>query len=93
MSNSPSYTDTTVVPNDSIASMTTFDLSLALHLDQLSDSALLSGTTTRFNALNVFDRAPPYTNGGGGAINGVHYDVGNASPLGRFLSVEVRKSW
>jgi len=47
----------------------------------------------RLSVLNAFDRDPPRIAGGAGSINGVHYDVGNASALGRFVSVEVRKTW
>ena len=92
VNNSPSYTDTAVVPNEPIASWTTVDLSLALDFDRLT-SSFLPGVVARLSVLNVFDRDPPRIAGGAGSINGVHYDVGNASALGRFVSVEVRKTW
>ena len=87
---SNAYTDTTVVPYAPIASWTTVDLSARFNTDTLTTS-VFGGATIQFNVVNLLNRYPPYANGAG--VPGVHYDVGNASPLGRFVSVELKKKW
>lgn len=83
------YQNPYAAPAAPVASWTSVDLSAAYHMD--ASGWLPRDTTVRFTAINLFDRAPPYAVGN--AAQGIHYDVGNASPLGRFLSAEVRAQW
>jgi iron complex outermembrane receptor protein len=85
------YTDTSASPPESVGSFTTVDLTIRYAADKAAQS-LLRGTYVSFNAINVFNASPPYVNGGIG-LPGVHYDVGNASPLGRFVSITLGKVW
>ncbi len=77
-----SYTDTTTIPRASIASWTTLDAQLTYAL------SVPKKTTLSLSCTNLFNRDPPYvvgTNQQSGSIphtSGIHYDVGNASPLG-----------
>ena len=48
--------------------------------------------TLRLAATNLLDRYPPYALGAANVL-GVYYDVGNASPLGRMLSLQLLKKW
>lgn len=49
----------------------------------------LSGTDISFSALNIFDRDPPFV---ASQIN-VNFDGANATPIGRTVSLTVRKRW
>lgn len=81
---SGSYNDTTVVPVGHISSWTTVDAEL-----RYSPSSL-NGFSVGLSALNLFDKDPPRT---GAVFPGVFFDVSNADPLGRFVSVELRERW
>jgi iron complex outermembrane receptor protein len=79
------YTDTSVFPYGQASSWTTFDLNARF------TPPGIKGFRIGLNVINVFDKDPPYV--GGIGATPVHYDVGNASPLGRFISIDLRKSW
>ncbi len=81
-----SYTDTSSSSSPSVDAFATVDLNVHYTFEQVD------GLSAGLNVTNLFDRSPPYVNGGVGLV-GVHYDVGNASPLGRFISFEVRENW
>jgi outer membrane cobalamin receptor len=72
-----------------VASWTTVDLQVAF---VPTDSAAFRGTRAAISARNVFDRDPPYLVYDA-FVPGIHYDSLNATPLGRFVSVQLSKSW
>lgn len=73
-----------------IASWTTFDLALSYRFGP--GAGWLSDTVIGLSAQNLFDRAPPATPPQtGSGITG--YDPANASPLGRFIAFDIRKSF
>lgn len=73
-----------------IRSWTTFDLALSYRFGQ--DAGWLQDTVIGLSAQNLFDRAPPATPPQtGSGITG--YDPANASPLGRFVALDIRKSF
>jgi iron complex outermembrane receptor protein len=73
-----------------IRSWTTFDLALSYRFGE--DEGWLADTVIGLSAQNLFDQAPPATPPQtGSAITG--YDPANASPLGRFVAVDIRKSF
>jgi iron complex outermembrane recepter protein len=88
---SNSYANPFVAPVASIASYTTVDLSAAIHLARDDASSFWNGVTVRANAVNLLNQPPPYATGT--VLPGVNYDVGNASPLQRFVSIEIIKQW
>lgn len=49
----------------------------------------LEGTTMLLNVQNLFDADPPFYN----APEGVAYDAANANVIGRFVSVQLTRSW
>lgn len=81
-----SYSDVTVSPPGRLDSNTTVDLVLRL------TPPFLSGGSIALSVLNAFDTDPPRT-GAGIRFAGMHYDSANADPLGRFVSLQIRKTW
>lgn len=74
-----------------IDSWTTVDAALSYDLGKNRDG-ILAGTLINFSATNVFDSDPPLVPPNPSySLPG--YDPTNASPLGRFIAVELRKSF
>lgn len=82
---SKGYRDTSATPAGKVGAYTTVDVNLRY------SPRLISGLTLQLSVQNLFDAKPPYVQGIGEP--GIHYDVGNASPIGRFISFDIRKSW
>ncbi|WP_395408685.1 TonB-dependent receptor domain-containing protein [Pseudoduganella sp. UC29_106] len=81
------YTNTAVVPNVEVSSLTTTDASVSYAFDK-DASFGLGGMVLSASAQNLFDRAPPVV------INGTSsWDSQNASAIGRFISVSLMKKW
>jgi outer membrane receptor protein involved in Fe transport len=68
-----------------VDSLTTVDLQLRYHT--ADDSGFLSGMEFGLNAVNVLNQSLPFVD------NSVGYDKTNFQPLGRVLSLSVRKKW
>ncbi len=68
-----------------VPSQITVDMHLAYDLP--SDSQWLSGTQLYVDGSNIFNQPPPPYNSANG------YDTTDASPLGRIISVGLRKNW
>tara|TARA_R110001606_G_scaffold375415_1_gene533678 strand:+ start:101 stop:2860 length:2760 start_codon:yes stop_codon:yes gene_type:complete len=86
------YTDTyqtdTTQAATGIGSWTTFDAALSYTFEDRS--GWLEGAAVDLSITNLFDRAPPATPSRGAfLISG--FDPTNASPLGRFVALELRK--
>jgi iron complex outermembrane recepter protein len=73
----------TLLPH--IDSLTTVDLQLRYHTSD--DAGLLGGMEFSLNAVNLFNQSPPFVD------SLIGYDVANSQPLGRVLSLTVRKKW
>jgi iron complex outermembrane recepter protein len=73
-------------PQREIGSWTTFDLAFIYRMQGAVD--LLRNLEIGFNAVNVFDKAPPFAN-----VRLFGYDAANADPFGRLLSVRLTKQW
>ncbi|QGZ93529.1 TonB-dependent receptor [Terricaulis silvestris] len=80
------YTDTMASPDGRIDAWTTIDLNVRYAPNFLDDVELTLG------ASNLFDQAPPRTSAGV-LFSGFQYDAANADPLGRVVSLSIRKSW
>lgn len=50
---------------------------------------IMSGTSLSLSVQNLFDQDPPFVN----RLPGQAYDAANADPLGRFLALQIIKSW
>jgi len=83
------YRDTVSSPNRDISAYTTFDTQLRYELGAASDS-YLANTRLELNALNLLNSSPPFLNN---AMAKLGYDQENADPLGRRISLQVRKTW
>lgn len=83
------YMDTVSEPNRPISAYTTFDTQLRYELGAAGDG-YLANTRVELNASNVFNKSPPFLNN---AVAHLGYDQENADPLGRLVSLQVRKTW
>ena len=88
------YTDNQLGNDNAVdvAFWTTVDLSIGYDLGEAFRAEYLSDTTLRISVQNVLDEDPPFVefidfNGGFG------YDPTQATPIGRFMSFEIRKNW
>ena len=88
-----SYTDDQVTPNETIPSWTTFDMYATVDFGGNSSSNWLSGVQLALSVQNVFDRDPPKVDELGIANVTAGYDTENASPLGRFVALQLSKRW
>lgn len=79
------YRDTISVPNRDINESVTWDARLA-YVHRGDDA---SGFQIALNVQNLFDADPPFANN----PIGYGYDTQNANPIGRFVSLELRRSW
>ncbi len=79
------YRDNLSTPNREVISWTTLDLGLGYAFR----AGALNGFAARFNVRNAFDQDPPFFNN----PTGIGYDPENADPIGRFVSLELTKTW
>jgi iron complex outermembrane recepter protein len=84
-------TDNTQVISVPVASWTTVDAQAAFDASGLGP--LFRGTRISFAGQNLLNRNPPQLMGASTSLVALGYDSTNASPLGRFLSITVRKDW
>ena len=85
-----SYDNTKVSPTETIDSYLTFDLKLSY--DTGENGGWLDNTVISLTALNMFDEEPPFAQ----VTQGValqNFDSQNASPIGRYLGIEIAKHW
>ena len=68
-----------------VAPLTTMDLRLSYRTPE--DFGAFGSTELSMNATNIFDRWPPFVDREAG------YDVANAEPYGRVLSISIQKNW
>ncbi|MEH3102194.1 TonB-dependent receptor [Sphingomonas adhaesiva] len=74
------------VTNARIRSWTTVDARIAW---KAGDNAAFAGTTIALIAQNLLDRDPPFYD----SPAGVGYDAANADATGRFIALQINKSW
>ena len=92
MNYSGGYREDSSIDALNINSWTTFDVTLSYNTRDRFDDSLLNNTTFRFSALNIFDENPPVvTSDPNFFVFG--YDPTNASPLNRFVSLEIVKEF
>jgi len=84
-----SYRDTVSQPNRPVAAWTTLDAQLHYEVGR-NDGGWLQGVRLELNAINLFNRPPPFLNNQAVFLG---YDQENADPYGRLISVQIRKSW
>lgn len=84
------YRNTAVAPVESVASWTTVDLALSKRFGE--EAGALAGTRFALSITNLFDRDPPYVNNRT-PFSAAGFDPEQASAVGRFVAVQVTKSW
>lgn len=84
------YVDNRQGPSKDVASYSTIDATLTYAFGERSAPGL-RGARVIASATNLFDRGPPAT--APAAITNYRWDPTNASIVGRFLSLELVKSW
>jgi iron complex outermembrane receptor protein len=77
-------------PFATIASWTTFDFHLSYGSNSKLNQTAFGGVQISLNVNNLFDRRPPFFND---YLYGLGFDPSNADPIGRRISVLLRKSW
>lgn len=80
---SPAYRDPLGVR---IGALTTFDVQLRA---TPPEGSWLSGTKLTVAVRNLFDKGPPFYD----SASGIAFDPANADPIGRFVSVQIARSW
>ncbi len=79
------YLNNSITPNQRVKAYNTFDASISY---KFGDEGALNGLRLTLSAQNVFDRNPP------DVINGTSaWDSQNASPIGRFIALDIRKAF
>ena len=80
-------------PDESLAnkidSFSTIDFAIVYDTSERFDGLLLDNTAIRLNVQNLFDEPPPFVR----TFGGLNYDAVNATALGRFVSLNVTKSF
>jgi len=87
VNNTASYEGNAFAPMD-IDSFNTVDLNLSYDTEYAA--GFLRGMQFSLNIQNLFDEDPPFKDGEG---TGFNFDPNNASPLGRFVSLNIVKKW
>jgi iron complex outermembrane receptor protein len=83
------YLNQTVAPVAHVHSYVTFDAQLGL---TIPSSGVRPETRFLLSAINVFDRDPPYVENTS-SVSTLGYDPGQASPVGRTLSLQAIIAW
>lgn len=93
INHAPSYRENDEPGAGEIDAFTTVDATLRWRVGEtFARASVLDRTTLTFSVRNLFDRDPPETVGApGSGILG--FDATNASPIGRFMAVELTKGF
>jgi iron complex outermembrane receptor protein len=86
-----SYVNTASVGNPAVASWTTVDLNATINPGAYFQAVGWKGVSLSLIALNALNRDPPFVDAA--SLFQVNYDPSNASPLGRFVALTVKKKW
>jgi iron complex outermembrane recepter protein len=92
LNHTDSYVDNRTVPVSPISSYTTVDAHVAYDFTETFKTGFLSGLVVSASVQNLLDQDPPRT-----AVISIDSDMGfdptNANPMGRFVAIELQKSW
>ncbi|SNS88096.1 TonB-dependent Receptor Plug Domain [Sphingomonas laterariae] len=82
------YSNQTASPAEQVDGWTTVDLQLSYQFPAQGRA----GMTLAFSISNLFDADPPYVNNFNG-ISAVGFDPNAASPVGRMVAIQAKRSW
>ena len=84
------YNNPFSTPESNMSSWTTVDASFRFDGSDMASSGFLHGFSAILSVQNLLDEDPPlFAN----SLQGLLYDAANASPVGRFMSVQFVKKW
>lgn len=84
------YTNNAILVPEPVDAWATIDLTARLQLRRLLGGRA-GNTELGLSVSNLFDENPPFVEAA--LPGGVNYDPANASPIGRFVALELRTSW
>jgi iron complex outermembrane receptor protein len=89
------YQNSLITPQQRIASWTTGDLYLGYNTGRVASVRLLENLTVALSVQNVTNQAPPYAQVAPNipGENFIPFDPTNASPVGRLIALQLKKSW
>jgi len=98
LNHSGDYKNPLSTPATKVASWTTLDLQLSYRLDGRAAADFLKRVTVALDIQNLTDKNPPFvlipsTPRSPLPVFPVGYDPPNASPLGRFMALQLKKTW
>jgi len=85
------YQNPTVQPPQGISSWTTVDTDIRYETGKNAGHTVWSNLVLSVSVLNLFDRNPPFVNTSN--VAQVNLDAANATPLNRFVAVQLTKAW
>lgn len=88
------YTNTLITPNQKVGGYNTIDLSVNVVVGNPEAGGFFhNGFTLGAEIRNLFDENPPYVNLAPSGNGSGGYDATVANPIGRLISVSLRKTW
>jgi iron complex outermembrane receptor protein len=87
---SNAYTNSEVIPSESVRAWTTVDLTLSYDFGVQWPTGFLAGSRASLSVTNLFDVNPPLTTD---PIFNMGFDVFNADALGRYITLGLSKRW
>lgn len=88
-----SYKNDRIATAETVSAYNTFDLSVNYNLGEEGSSGFLDNFLVGVDIINLLDEEPPYVNIAPNGNGGGGYDPTTANPVGRVLSVSLRKSF
>lgn len=85
-----SSSDPASLPPQAVASWTTIDARLSYDPPA---NPLLGSVRVALSAQNLLNRRPPFVSASQSGLPGINFDATNASPVGRFLTLEISTTW
>lgn len=87
------YTNDLVTPFQNVDAWTSVDLGIAVTPGEETAPFLEGGFTVSFDIRNAFDEEPPYVNLAPNVNGSGGFDATASNPIGRVMSVSLRKKW
>jgi iron complex outermembrane receptor protein len=87
------YTNDLVTPFQNVDAWTSIDAGIAVTPGEETASFLEGGFTVSFDVRNLFDEEPPYVNLAPNVNGSGGFDATASNPIGRVMSVSLRKKW
>ena len=84
------YTSDTTGADTPVSSWTTLDLNLSYDTEETLGASILHDVKVTFNVQNLLNEDPPFV---GNPTSNVNFDGTNANALGRFVSLQIQKSF